>query len=124
MILLLFFHCDSAAPFARSQTTATSLSPSKKKLTSLSLGLFFFLSLHLEKKNETVFIMKAMEVPVYRPTLKEMEAGLEAYVHRIEREGGRFATAGLAKIVPPAGWTPRRAGYNNRWDVTIDRPIK
>lgn len=68
--------------------------------------------------------MKAMEVPVYRPTLKEMEAGLEAYVHRIEREGGRFATAGLAKIVPPAGWTPRRAGYNNRWDVTIDRPIK
>lgn len=79
--------------------------------------------MHLRKKKK-VFIMKAMEVPVYRPTLKEMEAGLETYVHRIEREGGRFATAGLAKIVPPAGWTPRRAGYNNRWDVTIDRPIK
>lgn len=94
---------------------------------SPSLSCFLFEKNEKTRTSNSFFScpkMKAMEVPVYRPTLKEMEAGLEAYVHRIEREGGRFATAGLAKIIPPAGWTPRRAGYNNRWDVTIGRPIK
>ena len=63
----------------------------------------------------------APDVPVFHPTLKEMEAGLEAYVSRIERRAGG---AGLAKIVPPKGWTPRKAGYGGGWDVPIQRPIR
>ena len=59
--------------------------------------------------------------PSSTPPLKDMEAGLEAYVSRIERKAGAI---GLAKIVPPKGWTPRRGGYGGKWDVAIDRPIK
>ena len=109
----MFLSCDSAC-YLRVEID-------RRRASTLNFFLLFPIKNKSQNSSST---MRAMEVPVYRPTLKEMEAGLEAYVHRIEREGGRFATAGLAKIVPPAGWTPRRAGYNNQWDVTIDRPIK
>ena len=64
---------------------------------------------------------KASGVPVFYPTLKDVQGSFEAYVNSIEK---RFSHAGVCKIVPPKGWTPRKQGYTDRLDVEIPRPIR
>lgn len=66
-------------------------------------------------------VVKCQEVPVFHPTLRDINGSWEAYIESIER---RFAHVGLAKIVPPKGWTPRKAGYSDDFDFPIPRPIR
>ena len=66
-------------------------------------------------------VVKCQEVPVFHPTLRDVNGSWEAYIESIER---RFAHVGLAKIVPPKGWTPRKAGYSDDFDFPIPRPIR
>ena len=66
-------------------------------------------------------VVKCQEVPVFHPTLRDVNGSWEAYIESIER---RFAHVGLAKIVPPKGWTPRKAGYSEDFDFDIPRPIR
>ena len=60
-------------------------------------------------------------VPVFHPTEAEF-ADFAAYVTAIEPLCG----AGLAKVVPPAGWTPRRDGYppSLLHSVKVRQPIE
>lgn len=66
-------------------------------------------------------VLKCQEVPVFHPTLRDISGSFEAYIESIER---RFANVGLAKIIPPKGWTPRKQGYSDDFDFEIPRPIK
>ncbi|KAK9810617.1 hypothetical protein WJX73_004683 [Symbiochloris irregularis] len=52
--------------------------------------------------------------------MEQLEGSFEAYVESIER---KFAGPGIAKIVPPKGWTPRKKGYA-KVDIQIPQPIK
>jgi len=66
-------------------------------------------------------VLKCQEVPVFHPTLRDVNGSWEAYIESIER---RFANVGLAKIIPPKGWTPRKQGYSDDFDFEITRPIR
>jgi jumonji domain-containing protein 2 len=66
-------------------------------------------------------VVKCQEVPVFHPTWRDVNGSWEAYIESIER---RFANVGLAKIIPPKGWTPRKAGYTDDFDFDIARPIR
>lgn len=58
------------------------------------------------------------KIMVFRPTLEEMK-DLSKYIEFMESQGAN--KAGLAKIIPPAGWTPRKRGYE---DVISSKTIK
>ena len=60
------------------------------------------------------------DVPVFRPSLEQLAGSFEAYVENIERKIGG---PGIAKIVAPKGWTPRKRGYK-KVDIQIPQPIK
>lgn len=61
----------------------------------------------------------ALEVPVFRPTMEEFR-DFAAYVTQLEARGAH--EIGMARIVPPAEWTPRRDNYSNV-DMMIHDPI-
>jgi jumonji domain-containing protein 2 len=65
-------------------------------------------------------VKEVLECPVFHPTLEDLNGPFELYIEKIEK---RIAKAGIAKIVAPAGWTPRRGGYDDV-DVRIERCIK
>uniref|UniRef100_A0A3B0RF76 [histone H3]-trimethyl-L-lysine(9) demethylase n=1 Tax=Psoroptes ovis TaxID=83912 RepID=A0A3B0RF76_PSOOV len=70
------------------------------------------------KNNESpITIPKIM---VFRPTLEEMK-DFSKYLEYMESQGAHHA--GLAKIIPPPEWIPRKAGYDNI-NVQIRCPIK
>ena len=58
---------------------------------------------------------------MFHPTLRDVSGSFETYIASIEK---KFAKAGVCKIIPPKGWTPRKAGYADDFDYTITRPIK
>ena len=65
-----------------------------------------------------------MQVPVLYPTMDDMMRPVELFIERHEKKIGKI---GLAKIVPPAGWSPRPKGsrqYEQDPDFTIERCIK
>jgi hypothetical protein len=62
-----------------------------------------------------------MECPVFRPTLEDIYGPFERYIEKIEK---KMAKTGICKIVPPESWTPRRGGYPDNLDLTIERPIR
>jgi hypothetical protein len=70
----------------------------------------------------------SMDVPtimVFRPTWEEFK-DFNKYLQKIEAEGAH--RAGLAKIIPPKEWVPRKAGYNlkrdkNLQEMKIPNPI-
>uniref|UniRef100_A0A6P4FUL2 [histone H3]-trimethyl-L-lysine(9) demethylase n=1 Tax=Drosophila rhopaloa TaxID=1041015 RepID=A0A6P4FUL2_DRORH len=69
--------------------------------------------------------MKMSEVPrimVFRPTWEEFK-DFPKYVAYMESQGAH--KAGLAKVVPPPEWVPRRSGYADldALNVTIPAPI-
>ena len=65
--------------------------------------------------------MAPLEALVFRPTLAEVESmTFEQYVERIEPQ---LARVGICKIVAPAGWTPRAAGYDGV-DYVVPRPVR
>ncbi|GFR48996.1 hypothetical protein Agub_g11015 [Astrephomene gubernaculifera] len=65
--------------------------------------------------------MPSRECPVLYPTLEDLKKPFEAYIEKHEK---KIAEAGIAKIVAPEGWTPRRQGYPDDLDFTIERPIR
>ena len=64
------------------------------------------------------------EPQIFYPTMEEF-SDFMGYIHKIETEG-KANIAGICKIVPPAEWVPRKAGYDIK-DMTeyeIQGPIK
>lgn len=63
------------------------------------------------------------KIKTYYPTLEQMK-DFSAYIKYIHDDGGN--KAGLAKIVPPPEYKPRKAGYcdDNLYDMTIMNPIR
>ena len=63
---------------------------------------------------------RRVEPPVFYPTLEEMRSmSLEKYVESIEDDLEEY---GIGRIVPPAGWTPRRRGYDDV-DFRVEKAI-
>ncbi len=63
---------------------------------------------------------RRVEPPVFYPTLEEMRSmSLEKYVESIEDELEEY---GIGRIVPPAGWTPRKRGYDDV-DFRVEKAI-
>ncbi|OTF82309.1 lysine-specific histone demethylase-like protein [Euroglyphus maynei] len=60
------------------------------------------------------------KIMVFRPTLEEMK-DFSKYLEYMESKGAHHG--GLAKIIPPPEWIPRKAGYDNI-NVQIKCPIK
>lgn len=62
-------------------------------------------------------------IKTYYPTLEQMK-DFSAYIKYIHDDGGN--KAGLAKIVPPPEYKPRKAGYcdDKLYDMIIEHPIK
>ncbi|GFX30025.1 probable lysine-specific demethylase 4B [Trichonephila clavipes] len=61
----------------------------------------------------------APRIQVFRPTMEEFK-NFSQCIEKIESQGAH--KAGLAKIIPPDGWTPRKNGYDNI-DLIIPAPI-
>lgn len=62
-------------------------------------------------------------IKTYRPSLEQMK-NFSEYIKYIHEDGGH--RAGLAKIIPPEGYKPRKAGYGDDelYDMWITSPIK
>ncbi|RWS17149.1 lysine-specific demethylase 4C-like protein [Dinothrombium tinctorium] len=62
------------------------------------------------------------KIMVFRPTLEEMK-DFSKYVEKMEAQGAN--KAGLAKIIPPPEWCPRKGGYDDDYvnDMVIKAPI-
>ncbi|XP_042238661.1 uncharacterized protein LOC121877084 isoform X2 [Homarus americanus] len=61
------------------------------------------------------------KIMVFRPTWEEFK-DFTSYITYIESQGAN--KAGLAKIIPPSEWCPRKSGYNvEALDLTIPAPI-
>lgn len=61
----------------------------------------------------------APRIQVFRPTMEEFK-DFSKYLQYIESQGAH--KAGLAKIIPPEGWCPRKSGYDDI-DLMIPAPI-
>ncbi|XP_052891814.1 probable lysine-specific demethylase 4B isoform X2 [Anopheles moucheti] len=62
-----------------------------------------------------------VKIQVFRPTWEEFK-NFPKYIEYIESQGAH--KAGLAKIIPPPEWIPRKIGYNlDSLDLTIPAPI-
>ncbi|KAL0103662.1 hypothetical protein PUN28_017730 [Cardiocondyla obscurior] len=60
-------------------------------------------------------------IQVFRPTYEEFK-DFTKYVEYMESQGAH--KAGLAKVIPPPEWVPRKRGYNlDELDLTIPAPI-
>lgn len=60
-------------------------------------------------------------IQVFRPTYEEFK-DFTKYVEYMESKGAH--KAGLAKVIPPVEWIPRKRGYNlDDLDLTIPAPI-
>lgn len=60
-------------------------------------------------------------IQVFRPTYEEFK-NFSKYVEYMESQGAH--KAGLAKVIPPPEWVPRKGGYNiDDLDMTIPAPI-
>ncbi|EFN72390.1 Probable JmjC domain-containing histone demethylation protein 3B [Camponotus floridanus] len=60
-------------------------------------------------------------IQVFRPTYEEFK-NFTKYVEYMESQGAH--KAGLAKVIPPPEWVPRKTGYNlDELDLTIPAPI-
>lgn len=60
------------------------------------------------------------ECPTFQLTDEDIAGGFEAYIERIEDV---LAKWGVAKLVPPASWQPRKAGYGNL-RLRVEKPIR
>ena len=67
--------------------------------------------------------IKIPEYMTFRPTLEEFK-DFNKYMHYIESKGAH--KAGVAKIIVPPEWVPRKEGYANidDFNFTVQRPVK
>lgn len=65
---------------------------------------------------------KDFDIQVFQPTWEEFK-DFPKYIQHLEDNGAHHA--GLAKIIPPKEWVPRKRGYDNLDDlnITIPSPI-
>lgn len=63
---------------------------------------------------------EARTVPVFRPTMEEFK-NFTKYVEYMESKDAH--RIGLAKVIPPPEWCPRKAGYEDIGDFKIKNPI-
>eukprot|EP00041_Stephanoeca_diplocostata_P031438 m.978570 g.978570 ORF g.978570 m.978570 type:complete len:1102 (-) comp23960_c0_seq4:253-3558(-) len=61
------------------------------------------------------------KIPEFRPTLEEMR-DFSAYVKHMEEQGAH--KIGVAKVIPPAEYVARSAGYDDVEDMLIQNSIK
>ncbi|KAM3957691.1 uncharacterized protein ACR2FA_008405 [Aphomia sociella] len=62
-----------------------------------------------------------MSIQVFRPTWEEFK-DFNKYIQYMESKGAH--KAGLAKVIPPPEWVPRKSGYDlDQLNVTIPSPI-
>lgn len=62
-----------------------------------------------------------VSIQVFRPTWDEFK-DFNKYIQYMESKGAH--KAGLAKVIPPPEWVPRKSGYSlDQLDVTIPAPI-
>ena len=75
------------------------------------------------QKGRKTATVKIPEYMTFRPTLDQMQ-NFSKYVEYMESQGAHLA--GVAKIVPPPEWVPRKAGYSNmdEFNFTITNPLK
>ncbi|CAF4027552.1 unnamed protein product [Rotaria magnacalcarata] len=68
-------------------------------------------------------VPSSVEVPVFYPTYDEFK-DFSAFIASIEARGAH--KIGLAKIVPPKEWTPRKMGYKSKQidEKLVENPIK
>lgn len=59
------------------------------------------------------------QIMVFRPTMDEFR-NFSKFVETMEQQGAN--KAGIAKVIPPREWVPRRRGYDNV-DLTIPCPV-
>ena len=58
-------------------------------------------------------------IPTFHPTLAQL-ADWEAFVATMEEEGAH--RIGIAKLIMPEGWQPRKGGYNlSNLDLKVDK---
>lgn len=60
------------------------------------------------------------QIPVFRPTFDQFK-DFRSYISYIESRGAH--KIGLAKIIPPVEWVPRKNGYKNLDNFKIKTPI-
>lgn len=60
------------------------------------------------------------QVPLFRPTFEEFK-DFKKYINYIESQGAH--KIGLARIIPPPEWCPRKSGYSNLENIKIKTPI-
>uniref|UniRef100_A0A182MCY1 [histone H3]-trimethyl-L-lysine(9) demethylase n=1 Tax=Anopheles culicifacies TaxID=139723 RepID=A0A182MCY1_9DIPT len=90
--------CEEGFPMGREETV--------KKVTSTT---------------DTMSEDTRVKIQVFRPTWEEFK-DFPKYIEYIESQGAH--KAGLAKIIPPPEWVPRKMGYNlDSLDITIPAPI-
>ncbi|CAG9815127.1 unnamed protein product [Phaedon cochleariae] len=64
---------------------------------------------------------RAPKIMVFRPTWEEFK-DFSTYIKHMESKGAH--KAGLAKVIPPPEWVPRKSGYNvEDLDISIPSPI-
>jgi jumonji domain-containing protein 2 len=75
------------------------------------------------QKGRRTATLKIPEYMTFRPTLDEMK-NFQKYVEYMESQGAH--KAGVAKIIPPPEWIPRKEGYDNIDDMnfTVTTPLK
>ncbi|XP_050080206.1 uncharacterized protein LOC126567901 [Anopheles maculipalpis] len=65
--------------------------------------------------------IRVQKIQVFRPTWEEFK-NFPKYIEYIESQGAH--KAGLAKIIPPSEWVPRKSGYDlDDLNLTIPAPI-
>ncbi|KAF4524768.1 hypothetical protein B566_EDAN012390 [Ephemera danica] len=65
--------------------------------------------------------MESPDIMVFRPTWEEFQ-DFPKFIDYIEKQGAHHA--GLAKVIPPKEWVPRKSGYAlDDIDMTIPSPI-
>jgi len=77
-----------------------------------------------EHPKENVKEKKHPKIMIFRPSLEEMK-DFQKYILYMESQGAH--KAGLAKIIPPKEWCPRKAGYDDvhkSESIVIHAPIE
>lgn len=86
--------------------------PHRQLLTSLAAWLRTALQLRTARELTCALapVGCSVQVPTFHLSQEDIEGGFEAFVERVEES---LARAGACKLVPPASWTPRKAGYQS-----------
>lgn len=68
-------------------------------------------------------VSSPIEVPIFHPTYEEFQ-DFSGYISKIESLGAH--RIGLAKIVPPKEWNPRKLGYKQKEidETIVENPIR